>query len=142
LERQKMDGSKEPTLEQLVTQVEREEKAVRSVTAFARALAGTDELPAPPSPAVEVHGAEPAPQAPEPAKRTGSRRRCWPDHDEVLTWDEAMRFGWHDPLAQENARMMRRLSDDAATSRDPWANWGAIGPPSYARTGDDDKSES
>jgi hypothetical protein len=53
-----------------------------------------------------------------------------------------MRLGWHDPLAQETAGVMRRLARNVASPRDPWANWGAIGPPSYARTGDDDKSES
>jgi hypothetical protein len=139
---EKANGPKGPTLEEVVMEVERPYAAARSVTAFARALAGTDKLPAPARlPPMDAGATESAPHALEPAKHAGVRRLRWPDHDEVLTWDEAMRLGWHDPLAQETAAMMQRLSDDAASARDPWANWGAIGPPSYAKESEADGAD-
>jgi hypothetical protein len=95
---EKASGSKEPTLEQLVRQVDREDEAIRSVTAFARALAGTDQVVAPslsPSPVACPEG---IPSQASPAS-SWNARPVWtkdirPGPRDLLTWEEAMRVPW------------------------------------------------
>lgn len=83
---------------------EREEDAVRALVAFAQHLAGTDKLPsrAPRGGGnAPLHVSEPPP----PRVRRPTEGRVWtkdirPGPHDVLTWEEAIRVPWYDPLAE------------------------------------------
>jgi hypothetical protein len=92
-------------------QLDREVPAMRTLVAFALELAGTDKLlppePPPPPPVTPV-GLGNAPMhvpEPPPRLRRPTQDRVWtkdirPGPHDVLTWEEAMRVPWFDPLAE------------------------------------------
>jgi hypothetical protein len=102
---EKVSGPKEPTLEQVVMEVERPYAAARSVTAFARALAGTDRLQAPPVSPSLVSKLEENPSpvrlAPSPKTRPAWTKDVRPGPHDVLTWEEAMQVPWIDGTSDE-----------------------------------------
>ena len=86
-------------LAEAIRQARQRANAVLAIVDFVRALAGTDkkETPAPRPPAGDwaTESVLPPPRVKRPPEtRPFEDRVSPPDRNAVLTWDEAMRFGW------------------------------------------------
>jgi hypothetical protein len=86
--------SRPPPWIEALRAMEREYKAARIFTAFARALAGTDKMQ------MQVRDETPPPAVPSaPPPRSAPTR---PGPHDVLTWEEAMRIPWLDTNAADD----------------------------------------
>ncbi len=111
-----------------------EATAAEEIVRCARALAGTDEATR-----LQQLASSPRERPEQPAARTAppprrDSRPVWsqsvrPGPNDVLTWEQAMRVTWLDGTSAAVATTQVRA--DPEHPRDPWENWGLIGPPSY-----------
>lgn len=110
-----------------VYEVEREYQAARGMIAFVLALAGTDKMP-PQGVSEMLPPSEPSP----PPRRAAPISAPRPDRNAILTWDEAMKLGWHD-----GTPVVETPPPTEEERRDPWHGWNLPRPPSYAQAADD-----
>ena len=128
---ERRSAAKQDSWLEAVYQVEEEFQAVRALTAFALALAGTEKAPEPVPVRDETPPADPPAQPPRRAGTPAKDKMARPGPTDVLTWEQAMRVPWLD----ETATAERQTQPERRRPRGPWEGWGFVGPPSYDGVG-------